>query len=131
MLVSGELDAYLVFVEDSDDVAKTRMSFLRDQGFVKDHLHEAKWAIRKGRPGSQCDYAVLVKANSTLMHGGGGLSTGNWSESELSIMAKYELRSLKPVIYVVGVSRDEYLRQVRSQDIVHISLPAKLLDSVT
>lgn len=98
------------------DFAKTRVSFLRDQDVVTDHIHRVKWAIRKGKLDYHCDYDALSKAKSTMIHGGGGLATVNCTERELSDTATYESRSAKPVIFIVDVSGEECLRQVRTEE---------------
>ncbi|KAH7706509.1 GTP-binding protein [Aphelenchoides avenae] len=111
---SKDVDAYIVFVESSPDAAIARqLFFLHDQQVVARHFHESKWAIRKGDTGRRCEYDVLKKAYDTIVQGEESLATVNWTESEWEVLAQYELRSLKPVIYAVSVFREDYIRQVR------------------
>lgn len=55
----------------------------------------------------------MKKAYETIVQAEDSLATVNWTESEWDVLAQYELRSLKPVIYAVSVFREDYIRQVR------------------
>src|SRR4051812_46174731 len=51
----NDVDAYLVFVENSSDVAQASLGFKRhDRQVVSHHFHAAKWSIRKGGANRQC-----------------------------------------------------------------------------
>ncbi|KAH7707441.1 GTP binding protein [Aphelenchoides avenae] len=109
---SEDVDAYLVFVGNSSDVAQARLSFKRhDQRLISHHYHTAKWDTRKGRRHKPCEFEVFKKAFDAIVRTGGSLTTVDWSESELKLLAGNDLKSLKPTIYVVNVSREEYLGQ--------------------
>ncbi|KAH7706511.1 hypothetical protein AAVH_26257 [Aphelenchoides avenae] len=110
---SKDVDAYVVFVESPADAAIARhLFFLHDQQVVARHFHASKWAIRKGDVDRRCEHDVLKKAYDTIVQAEESLTSVDWSESEWVTLAQYELRSLKPTIYAVSVSRDGYIQQV-------------------
>ncbi|KAH7718109.1 GTP binding domain containing protein [Aphelenchoides avenae] len=125
------VDAYVIIIENSSDVAESRASFVRhDREVVSHHLHASKWASRKGQDGGHCEYDAWKKAFDTITRPGGSLTRANWSESELRVLGQYDLLSMKPVIYVVNVSREEYIRQdpvfvASTEEWVHENLPGE------
>lgn len=109
-----EVDAYMIFVANADDIVEARHAFVRDhdQRIVSHQFHATKWAHRKGHTDRRCEYDAWKKAFDAMEQANGSLATVNWAENELEVLAKHELRSLKPVIYVVDVPREAYMRQV-------------------
>ncbi|KAH7718426.1 hypothetical protein AAVH_14108 [Aphelenchoides avenae] len=108
-----DVDAYVLFIENSSDLAQVRRLFAaHDQDVISHHFHATKWAIRHGDADLRCDYDVLRQAFDRTVRAEGSLTAVNWREDEWKVLAKYELRSLKPVLFVVNVSRDEYVSQV-------------------
>ncbi|KAH7718125.1 GTP binding domain containing protein [Aphelenchoides avenae] len=108
----NNVDAYVILVENSSDVAESRASFLRyDKEVVLHHLHASKWASRKRREGGDCEYDVWKKAFDAMNRTGGALTKVSWTESERRVLDQYDLRSMKPAIFIVNVSWDEYIHQ--------------------
>ncbi|KAH7703111.1 GTP-binding protein [Aphelenchoides avenae] len=109
---SKDVDAYIILAESSNDVVEARRRFsAHDQKAVSRHFHAAKWAMRNGEVDRRCEFDVLQKAFDATVRAEVSLASVNWSDSEWVLLAEFELRSLKPTIYVVNVSREEYTRQ--------------------
>lgn len=108
-----DVDAYVLVVANSSDVAQARRRiFAHDRRLVSHNFHSKKWASRKGGEDHSCAFDVWKKAFDAMEGAEGGLTSVNWSESDLNVLADYELWSLKPVLFVVNVSREQYLHQV-------------------
>lgn len=125
-----DVDAYILFVENADDVVRARDAFVRDhdQRIVSHQFHATKWAHRTERTDRRCEYDAWKKAFDALVEAEGSLASVNWSQSELNVLAPHELRSLKPVIYIIGVPREAYMRQVFSQIFAsHLVLSLKVV----
>lgn len=109
----------MIFVENANDVPDARTFFRHDERNLVHqylsnkwfHRNVAKWARFDEK--DRCRFDVEKKAFDALQKPGGSLTQVNWTESEIRELDQYELRSLKPKIFVLNVSREAYLRQVR------------------
>ncbi|KAH7718422.1 GTP-binding protein [Aphelenchoides avenae] len=109
---SEDVDVYVLFVENSKDVAQALRRFVaHDRKVAARHLHATKWAIRKGDADGHCAFDAWKKASDAIERAESSLKSVNWSESELNVFAEHELRSLKPTVYVVNVPREQYIHQ--------------------
>ncbi|XP_065190517.1 obg-like ATPase 1 [Sycon ciliatum] len=81
---------------------------LKDLEYLETRLPGLKMKIKKDAV-AKTEYDTLLKAHSFLENGTADVRNGEWSEAEVRALNPHFLLTAKPAIYILNVSKDEYV----------------------
>lgn len=86
---------------------------LKDQAHATNMLEACKKIVDRGIDKSKekkLEYEVLQKAHAWLMDNK-DIRTAKWTAAEVEVLSPFNFLTAKPVIYLVNISRKDFLRQ--------------------